>query len=571
METRHRLPKACVLEILVIVLIVVALTAIIYPVFHRTREQQRQRLCLNQVHQLVTALQQYYQDNKGRYPAHPWTSGILPYLHDTGNIFHCPGDPANQQSMCSYAYNGALMRLDRTGINEAQINDPIDVGVICDAATSYPLGTAGYIPGAGLLPDNEHNTVPQARHNHGIVAGFADGHAAWIPGDFDPADCGSPVTRGFYQSIAINLVNNPAGALPASAAMPDAPFKFPMPSPTHPNDEFDIGGEYCTSPLITALAELWNEKGRTVNGNLDYENSPGFLGEYYTSRSYCLASSFLWGSAQVGNTLQCGAPANAPGDGVNQYRVPAVAKSNTILLQGPFWNHWPAIKPENETGTAIAHDAVVCIVSKNSLIIANPVGGLTTVRNNTIHDTIDGYRSNGWCVCNTATIAAWFTTNGGYSANQWQAYTYSTMTSTLFTFYHYLKIPIPRREAYGVPQAILCTNDSDMVDKVANDPYGIGYCSSAFVDLDRVQVVGMVDATCEGGQCYWPNADANHRTCLPNPYPHGGPNAGLTSGHYRWPAALMRTLFVYTRGDGSLLSLYADKLKRGPLFACSYW
>ena len=552
MDKRHIKRKIRVVEILVIAVSIAMLSVLLYPIVFRA--QIRRDACQNQVREITGAIQMYTQDNKGRYPAHPWTSGILPYLHGPSTFFHCPSDPTDQQSMCSYAYNGALMRLDRTGINEAQLSSPVDVGVICDAAPSFPLGTAGYIPGAGLLPDSEHNAVPLARHNHGVVVGFVDGHVKWAPGDFDPADYGSPVTKGFYADIALSLINNPGGALPASAALPNAAFKFPTPSPTHPMNRFEVGGEYCTAPLVTALAELWKEKGRAGNPVPDYCHKPGFLGEYYTCRGSLLSSSFLWGSAQVGADLKHGPVANSAGNSYRHYFLPMVAISYECVTGNPG----------SEAGTPIAHDAVVCIVAKNTRIAPNPIGSLTTVKN---------YSSpvNGWYVCNTATIAAWFTTDSGYSANQWQAYIYSTMTSTAYTFYHYLKIPMPTVSCDLTAQAILCSNDNDMVDKVACDPLGIGYCSSAFVDLDRVQVLGMVDATCAGGQCYWPNADANHRTCLPNPYPHGGPNAGLTSGHYRWPAALMRTLFVYTRGDGSLLSLYADRLKRGPLFACSYW
>jgi prepilin-type N-terminal cleavage/methylation domain-containing protein/prepilin-type processing-associated H-X9-DG protein len=544
------------IELLVVIAIIAILASILFPVFAKAREKARQTTCLSQVRQIATAIQMYTQDNSGRYPPAIWTTGVGTYLGGATKMFFCPSDAVNDsQQVCSYGMNGSLIRLDGTGVNEAQINSPVDVGVLCDANPSRAIGQDTLIPGGGLQADASNSGVPNARHSKGIVVGFCDGHAKYVPTDFTPADCGNAVIKGFYECIALNLVNNPGGGLPLSTAFPSSNFAFPMPSSSAASNAFAIGGEYCTAPLVTALAELWKVKGSAGNASLDYQTKPGFLGEYYTSRSFQLPSSFLWGSALGGGASVDTAVTNCPGFGASGGGA------------------------TNETGTAIAHDALVCIVSKNTKIQNIPAGtvansitvpagglGLTTVTNNSSP-------SNGWYVCNTATIACWFTANTGYSANQWQAYTYSTMTSTLYTFYNYLNIPIPTVSSNLTAQAITCTNDNDMVDKVANDPYGIGYCSSVFVDLDRVQVLGMVDATCATGQCYWPNANGKYKTWLPNPYPGGGPNNGQSSGTYLWPASLMRTLAVYGGGDGNLCLIGTTwaNLDNGPMFACSYW
>jgi len=499
-------------------------------------EKGQQSTCLNHVRQIAAAVQQYTQDNNGRYPSHPWTTAVLRYLPAGSKTFACPADrDAEKKSRCSYGYNGLLMRLDRSGCNEAQLNSPIDIPLLCDAAPSLPIGQGSYIPGAGLLPE-EHSAVPVARHHQGIVLGYCDGHADWYISDGNTADFNDPVTKGFYASLALGMISNPEGGLPASAALPDDKYQFPMPSIQSPISAFAIGGEYHTCPLILSLAELWKFKGYAHNPSLEIQMEPGILGELYYSRNLTLPSDFLWGST-IGT----------PG------ADPTMVESEA----------------GKQSGIPIAHDALVFIVSKKTKIAANPVGGLTTVKNNSSPN-------NGWCCCNTATIAAWFTTDGGLAANQWQAYTYGTGCSTLSVAYHYLGLTAPKNgtkwsAVNPSPQAIVCYNDNDMVDKVANDPYGIGYCSSAFVDYDHVQPIGLVDASCEGGQGYWPNADAKHRTCLPNPYPGGGPNAGRKPGTYRWPAPLMRTLYVYARGDGSLLAKHADILHHSPMFKCSYW
>ena len=557
------------IELLVVIAIIAILASILFPVFAKAREKARQTTCLSQVRQISTAVQMYTQDNSGRYPMYPWTTGVGTYLGGATKMFFCPSDAVNDsQQVCSYGMNGALIRLDGTGVNEAQINSPVDVGVLCDANPSRAIGQDTYIPGGGLQADASASGVPNARHSKGIVVGFCDGHAKYVPTDFTPADCGNAVIKGFYEAIALGLVNNPGGGLPLSSALAAGGYTFPMPSTTTATNAFAIGGEYCTAPIITALAELWKVKGAAGNASLDYQTKPGFLGEYYTSRSFALPSSFMWGSAQAGYpSLATGAAANATGPN----GIPGVVNFAT---NGGTWSLGGAA---NETGTAVAHDAVVCIVSKNTKLQNLPTGtyntGIATLTGGAGLSTVTNNSSpgNGWNVCSTATIAAWFVANTGYSANQWQAYTYSTMTSTLYTFYNYMGIAIPSVSANYTAQAIQCTNDNDMVDKVANDPYGIGYCSSVFVDLDRVSVLGMVDGTCATGQCYWPNANGKYKTWLPNPYPGGGPDNGQSSGTFLWPASLMRTLCIYCNGDGVLAAGNFASLDNGPMFACSYW
>jgi len=543
MEQRREKRRFSLVELVVILVVIGVPAGIFIPRFITTAvEQQHQRGCLDHLRQLTAAIQAYVQDNANRYPSDPWTTAILPQLSAGRTTFVCPADPAADKiAGCSYGFNGTLLRLDTTGVNEAQVDAPAEIPLLCDAAPSRLVNECGYIPGGGLLPE-KRSVVPTARHHQGIGVSFCDGHVACLPHDKYNTDCADPLTKGFYESTAICLTSNPGGGLAASSVLPNDTFQFPMPSSESPTSIFGLYGEYCTMPLVISLAELWKTKGLQGNPSLEYMADPGFQGGRYISRYLSMPTSYLWGAASTNSML----PASA---------VPAVQQDGN-----------------QHNGTAIAHDAVVVIVSKQTRIAPNPVGGLTTLRNNSAPN-------NGWYCCNTATIAAWFTTNDGCSADRWQAYTYDTATSTLFTMYRYLHIPLPTAKRDRFTQAvvctndhtIICTNDNDMVDKVAYDPYGIGYCSSAFVDYDRVQPLGIADASCAGGQGYWPNADAAHRTCLPNPYPHGGPNAGLSPGAYRWPAPLMRTLYVFSRGDGDLLAKYAHLLEAGPLFKCSYW
>jgi len=69
-------------------------------------------------------------------------------------------------------------------------------------------------------------------------------------------------------------------------------------------------------------------------------------------------------------------------------------------------------------------------------------------------------------------------------------------------------------ENFG-PDSILVENDQQMVEKVASDPYGIGDCSSAFVDPERVVVLGIDlvgdNGAYDEGDAIWPTANEKSR------------------------------------------------------------
>ena len=543
------------LKLLAFVVACFVLLSVLIPVGAKHREKERQNTCLNYIKHISMAINLYAQDNDGNLPGFPWTTAITgdrptkiqakkydtwmenkskdvtttPYLDLGTKSLSCPGDPENGAvQVCSYGYSGSLLRLDATGINVSQIFAPAEVPLICDSNPSRSFGMDTYIPGGGLQDDATSNGYPTARHSKGINVGFCDGHVKYVPTDFTPADYANPVTKGFYECIPLGLLDNPGGGLPLSTNCTRQDYQYP--------NKLIIGGEYATMPLLAEMAEIWKRRGRnnieisdyiitnyafpgidpskinmTVHKpDLDYRNT-GFQGEY-SVKPASLSKNYLWGTV------------------------------------------------DDAAGTAIAHDALVVIVAKNTKLPPNNVGGLTTIANSSTP-------SNGWYCCNTATIAAWFT--DGYAANQWQAYTYGTALATTGQLARYLALPAGKdhRPVFGTRCRVV-NNDREMVARVANDPAGIGFCSSACVDYDRVQVVGIQDTA--GKQYYFPNRDALHKTWLPNPYPAGGPVPD-----HDWPHALLRTLKIKSAGEGAriVLDLLKDgpRLDNGPLFACSYW
>lgn len=544
------------IELLVVIAIIAILASILFPVFAKAREKARQTTCLSQVRQISTAIQMYSQDNSGRYPSDPWTSGVSAYLGGANKMFFCPSDSANDtQQICSYGYNGNLMRLDATGINEGQVNSPVDVAVLCDCSPVRPIATASgtsstanYIPGAGLMGDSTNASTPIGRHSKGIVVGFCDGHAKYVPADFTPADQGNAVTKGFYECIALNLVSNGGGGMPASCigTSGGATGTYSLPSNsalTYPNGNgsgtLNIGGEYCTMPLVTAMAELWKQSGTNAGKtSLDYSIKPGFLGEQYSTPSMTLGSNFMWGCA---TTTAANFTSNV------------MATTNLPTSSDPALAYSQALGRITVTAsaTAVAHDVVCFIVSKNTKIMNTPTGGIQTSGAGTVTNNASS-PSNGWYVVTPAVMASWFSTNQGYSANQWQAYTYGSASSTPNVVINYLA---GATTGFNIGnQAQVATNDNDMVDKVANDPYGVGYISSAFLDLDRVQVVGLADAGVSGGstpgQAYWPNSNGKYKTTLPVTYQQNTSQDLSKVSGILYPAGLCRILYVVAAGDG---------------------
>jgi len=463
--------------------------SILVPLFiTRLERSSHQPTCISQVRQIATAVQMYTQDNDGYYPADPWTKGIMMYLGGATKILFCSSDTNKEEGICSYGYNGNLLLPNKQGVKESQVMSPVDVGCLCDASPSRKLGQDSYIPGGGLLSEASNSAIPFARHSKGIVMGFCDGHARYVPADYVPNDLANQVTRGFLECVPLGLVDNPGGGLSASARLA---MKYQK-----PRAGLTIGGEYCTKTLVTAMAALWNAELKTSSSAVSYHSS-GFTGQYASGKG----ANYLWGVA----------------DGTG--------------------------------GTTIGHDCVIIIVSKNTTLEKNAVGGLDSLKS-----------TSGWNLCTTACIDHWFTENGGSSADHWQAYTLGPSCATRKTFARYFTAPGQK--------AKVVANDYDMVDQIANDPYGIGYCSSACLDLDRVQALGLQDAT--GKQYFFPNRNLKERTCLPHPYPNGGPVADVD-----WPRALIRELKVQAGGEGARIVqeivANGNKLAKAPYFACSYW
>ena len=480
MTQRCRLPRVGLSELLVVVGVLIMLGAIVAPVWTRDYKDDLTK-CLSQTRQMVTACAMNNQDHNGRFPGTDWANEIAQYLGNTKAIFHCPADEnSGITDPVSYGYSGLLVRTDGTGVNEAQIKSPTEVGVLCDAAPTRPFPNGGLI-GGGLQDYAAVAVQPLARHDQSIVIGYADGHAKVCTCEPNDQDAANPITRAFYTASTIGLIDNPAGGI-SKFQGPAAPDRTTL----------CLGGEYCTYPLLVAAAESWKQLCHAPY------MTQGFRGQDAVKNR---PADYLWGCA----------------DGS---------------------------KPQGKA-IPIARDAVVMIVATNCRIDIPAMRG-----------------EDGTCALDESMI--WGLFSIGYQANRFQAYTYSADSGT--RRYFCAKFAEDGKPLEIGKQAIVVINDVDMVDKIANDPYGIGYCSSVFVDPQRVQVVDLRLA--DGSYARFPRKDLQHRWEYP----------AATS----WP--LMRTLYAVCGGqaeqpDGNTLAATmlapgaagTRALQAGPLFKAGYF
>ena len=202
--------------------------------------------------------------------------------------------------------------------------------------------------------------------------------------------------------------------------------------------------------------------------------------------------------------------------------------------------------------SAVAYDGVCVIVAKSSKIPTLPA------------------MKNGTYTVNTAVIKALFET--GYQANTVQVFRMSDNKASTNT---YIKGVIGNdgslTASWGT-DSLEVADDAEMVEKITNDPYGIGYCSTAVADPDRVTILGLAGLANDGSgnDAIWPRSATKFRWVMP------------AMGDSLWP--WKRSLDVVISGaevDGNTAWEVRDGIQtgnfikvglyNGPLFTWGYW
>ncbi|MHB0937828.1 MAG: hypothetical protein ACYC6A_15690, partial [Armatimonadota bacterium] len=173
--------------------------------------------------------------------------------------------------------------------------------------------------------------------------------------------------------------------------------------------------------------------------------------------------------------------------------------------------------------------------------------------------------SNSTYAVGTALIKALFET--GYLKDTVQVY---HMSDAYSTTNDYVK-KVVGNDGSVVPawgtDSVEVANDAEMVEKVSNDPWAIGYCSTAFADPDRVVVVAPIIA---GTTYVWPRSSTKFRWVMPS----------RTESNWPWKrsldvatdgATLSLGITNAIRGLGANAGFKTNGLNNGPLFTWGYW
>ena len=207
------------IELLVVIAIISLLSAILFPVFARARENARKSSCLNNLKQIGIGFLQYQQDydensplttmtGMAMTPLSSWTTSTQSYIKNV-QIYRCPSDssarwttptlpPSPPPYTTSYVMND-WFSAGKTGgyANLAQVQRPANAIVLSEKTDDNAvLPTADHFhpfywgsPSeessmmmAPLVWDSANNITKELalkRHLEGFNSLYADGHVKW--------------------------------------------------------------------------------------------------------------------------------------------------------------------------------------------------------------------------------------------------------------------------------------------------------------------------------------------------------------------------------------------------------
>ena len=170
------------IEILVVLAIIMLLTALLFPVFGRARENARRTSCMSNLKQIANAAHIYLQDNDRRYPPFPtiddgekgWAWDLQAILKNEA-VFQCPSEEFGALDEDG-GFTDYWINYNLNGEFEGKLQFATSIVLFGDGkgdAVSYALPSVFY-----------YNWDPNAeyanRHFDGSNYAFVDGHVKWL-------------------------------------------------------------------------------------------------------------------------------------------------------------------------------------------------------------------------------------------------------------------------------------------------------------------------------------------------------------------------------------------------------
>jgi prepilin-type N-terminal cleavage/methylation domain-containing protein/prepilin-type processing-associated H-X9-DG protein len=217
----HRSRAFTLIELLVVVAIIAILSAILFPVFARARENARRASCMSNLKQMGLGMMMYVQDYDETFPdryyensetTQYWWILLQPYTKSE-QLFQCPSSPFSRSTtaITNGEYGANLFVIKNNTSSGAE--QPLKLAAVQSVSATYALMDWGtyfasasnaytsnysyyYLPGMGegggdcsampthsplpsYYPDN-YKDCQSGRHFGGINVTFADGHVKWL-------------------------------------------------------------------------------------------------------------------------------------------------------------------------------------------------------------------------------------------------------------------------------------------------------------------------------------------------------------------------------------------------------
>ena len=190
--------KFTLIELLVVVAIIGILASMLLPALGKSRKRAKQAVCLSNQKQIGVA-EAMYQDDNDQYHCPRNLSGqqfwgwqllLAPYQGKSGTtaqdvmssgVFQCPSSQlafVQKWKNGGIGYNTNLGFSDNSGNGLVRANEVDMPSETIMAADGNETGGAVHLDGQIFSPDSPYGE-PGARHNNGINAIWADGHAQW--------------------------------------------------------------------------------------------------------------------------------------------------------------------------------------------------------------------------------------------------------------------------------------------------------------------------------------------------------------------------------------------------------
>lgn len=307
----HRIGFTAV-ELISVIVAIGALFSTLFPTLFNT-PKTRATQCMSNLRQLTIAALMYAQEHDEAMPGADWAKEMRSDFRDT-DILICSEAKGNvaaqgEDAPVNYGYNGMLVKTNGKGMELGDISgDPTNMLMLSDAAPVKTIKAPGVIGGTFGRTDNVVEVA--YRHTGKAIMGFLDGHVESSAAEPDRRDYRIRVNHAYANRLVLDNIPNYGSCLttPVEVADPLGPCM--------------VGGDFCTIPVLRAVADVLNRKLADGHENsITYGTFAGELADEY--RTGAVAEATI-----VDSRVICGIGSDVPSPG-----MVAIARDAVVVIK----------------------------------------------------------------------------------------------------------------------------------------------------------------------------------------------------------------------------------------------